>query len=182
MRYKREQFYVKWGVNKHPMVLALKAAAIPWGDCVFRPTIVTGVGTHVSTTAVTCVIAENLPRHLSLMHADRRQGEKVAANITTGSLWHRNGKQGERIFLRLRRCSISLCGGTDRGLKCPCRHVLEDRTHAGESSSSGYFSSEYVRKLFEASVSNMVGIIGSKHGKMTHLCMRPSDASGTTIF
>ncbi|CAM9477450.1 unnamed protein product [Sphacelaria rigidula] len=99
MRYKREQFYVKWRMDRHDMALALRVAAIPWDDCDFRPTTsVTGGGAHVSTIAATCVAVATLPGHLSLMHAHRRQGGLVAADITTGLSWHRDGEQWERFL------------------------------------------------------------------------------------
>ncbi|CAM9985360.1 unnamed protein product [Sphacelaria rigidula] len=99
MRYKREQFYAKWMMDRHVMALALRVAAIPWDNWDFRPTTsVTGVGAHESTIAATCVALENLPGHLSLVHAHRRQGNLVAADITTGPSWHRDGQQWERFL------------------------------------------------------------------------------------
>ncbi|CAM9907387.1 unnamed protein product [Sphacelaria rigidula] len=99
MRYKREQFYVKWRMDRHVLALALRVAAIPWDTWDFWPTTsVTGVGAHVSTKAATCVAVENLPGHLSLMHAHRRQGDLVAADITTGPSWHRDGQRWERFL------------------------------------------------------------------------------------
>ncbi|CAN0017045.1 unnamed protein product [Sphacelaria rigidula] len=119
MRYERERFYVKWRVDRHVMALALRVAAIPWYNCDFRPTTsVTGLGAHVSAIAAIRVAVENLPGHLSLMHAHRRQGDLVAADITTGPSWHRDGQRWERFLSVFHdaafRCAVArIAGDTD---------------------------------------------------------------------
>ena len=63
MRYKREQLYVRWRLDKHLTALELTVAAFTWDNCDFRPnTSVIGFGAHVSTISATCVAGKKSPR------------------------------------------------------------------------------------------------------------------------
>ena len=114
MRYKPEQVYVRWRLDKHLMAFELTVAAFTWDNCDFRPTTsITGVGAHVSVISATYVAVECLAGHMSLKRHHRRKGDLLAKDITTGPDWHRMASDGG-FPLRLRRRSIPLRGGKDR--------------------------------------------------------------------
>lgn len=50
----------------------------------------------MSTIAATCVPVENWYSDLSRIQEHRRKGELMAADSTTGPIWHRDGAQGDR--------------------------------------------------------------------------------------
>lgn len=55
-RYNREQYYVKWTLEKHLMFLALGATAIPWNNCDFQATVAaTGGNVHMCAVAASSV-------------------------------------------------------------------------------------------------------------------------------
>ena len=114
MRYKLEQFYVLWRLDRHLMAFELTVAAFTWDNCDFLPTTsITEVGAHVSVISATYVAVECLAGHMSLMRHHRRKGDLLAKDITTGPDWHRMASDGG-FPLRLRRRSIPLRGGKDR--------------------------------------------------------------------
>lgn len=134
MLYKRGQSYVRWRLDKHLMALALTTVATPRDKCDFRlTTSITGVRAHSGTATGTSGAVENLPGHLSLMHAHCRQGELVVTDITEEALWHRDGERWKRYLSVFDdaafRCAEARIEG-EGGQRTRARRLNSDRSTA----------------------------------------------------
>ena len=179
MRFKQEQFYVRWRLDKHLMALELPFAAFTWDNCDFRPTTsVTGVGAHVSTISATCVAVNNLPGHMLLLCDRRQKGDRLAKDITTGDHWHSDGEQWQGFVSvfddAVFPCAVARIAG--EGGDIELRQVNRVVNFAGIVSLYVYANvSRPLPPQFWMRIS------GYKDGDMTHLCMRPGIASGVFI-